>query len=113
MPNPLDKSPRSGAVEATELILRGSVARIPIALRGVMGKAGLEELSGSVSIDKSLSAFLADLGTGFGDAVGLLEQLLGENADLALQGLAFGYNSAGQQKFAQVAVRMTAGTSSC
>jgi hypothetical protein len=113
MTGPSDKPPQSGDIETTELILRGSIARVPIALRGAVGSGGLQELSGSVAIDRSLSSLLGDLAADFGEAVTLLEQLLGDNADISLQGLAFGYNARAQQKSAQVAVRMTAGTSSC
>lgn len=113
MTGPSDKPPQSGDIDTTELILRGSIARIPIALRGTLGSGGLQELSGSVAIDRSLSSLLGDLAADFGDAVTLLEQLLGDNADISLQGLAFGYDTRAEQKSAQVAVTMTAGTSRC
>src|SRR4026209_2134189 len=102
MAKSMDKPQQPGMVESTELILQGSVARIPISLRGTLGNGELRELSGRALINKSLSSFLKDLGPHFGQAVALLQQLVGgENSNISLQGLSVGYNNRKEQKFIQ------------
>ena len=104
--------PQSGVIATTELVVRGSIARVPIALRGSVGNEGLQDLSGAVSVDKPLSSLLEALGADFGDAVALLRQLVGKDADITLKSLGVGYHAAQQQKFIEVVLTMAVGATS-
>jgi hypothetical protein len=97
----------------TDLILKVSIARIPVSIQGAFSDGKIEEFSGTVAIRKSLNAFLADLGADFGDASTILKQLTGgQISDIVLDSLAIGYRIL-EPKFAQVAVTLTAGASRC
>jgi hypothetical protein len=101
----------------TELIVRGRVARRPISLRGTVssasGKNGsgaaLEELSGSLELDSSLSSLLRDLEGQHRGATAALRQLLGES-DVVVDRLAVSYRS-GDPKRVQLALLVRVGES--
>jgi hypothetical protein len=113
LPGASDKSPQSGVVQSTELIVRGTVARMPITLRGTLGEGGLESMSGTVTIDRPLSSLIGELRSAFGEPVGLLEELVGDGSRVSLKRLSFGYDAAGQQRLVQLALTITAGASGC
>ncbi len=94
-----------------ELILRLNIAGIPVKVRGSVEGGEFRELSGRVTIQKSLKDFLEALGADFGPSTAILKQLTG-NSHIKLDSLAFGYRNR-EPKFAQVAVTLTAGDSRC
>jgi uncharacterized protein DUF6603 len=94
-----------------ELILSLEVAGVPLKAHGSVGNGELEELSGLVTIQKSLNEFLDNLNPNFGDASKILKQLTG-GSDIKLDSLAVGYRNR-EPKFAQMAVSLTAGPSHC
>jgi hypothetical protein len=100
----------------TELIVRGRVARRPISLRGTMSSASghgsssaLEELSGSLQLDSSLSSLLRDLEGQHGGATAALRQLLGDS-DVVVDRLAVAYRS-GDPKRVQLGLMVRVGES--
>jgi hypothetical protein len=104
---------KSDIPTTTDLILRASIAQVPIALRGTLEDGKFGELSGCAKIDKSLVSLLHDLGADFREEVDNFEGLLGgEVPDIMLESLALGYSNI-QPKFVQVAAPVTAGGSSC
>jgi hypothetical protein len=94
-----------------ELILSLKVARIPVKVRGLVEGEEFSELSGLVTIDKSLSELLRDLGADFGGPSSILRQLTG-SSDIKLDSLAFAYHNY-EPKFSQVIVSLTADKSRC
>jgi hypothetical protein len=97
----------------TDLILKGSIARIPVSIQGTFSDGKVTEFSGTATIRKSLKSFLNDLGIDFGEAAGVLEQLAGDNASsLALEELVFAYHTA-VPKYLQIMVTMSAGAGRC
>jgi hypothetical protein len=103
--------PKSDSTTTTELILKVALAQIPISLRGVLEDGALKEISGCVTIEKSLLSILQDLGADYGEAADVLKQLLGA-ADIKLDKLGATYRSA-QLKSIQVGLLMTIGGSCC
>jgi len=96
----------------TEVVLKGEIARIPLSLRGVLQGGGVAEVSGRVTIEKTLRSLLGGLSKDFNKAVDELDKRFGVRLpDVTLESLAFGYNL--PQKFAQLALTMTAGESRC
>lgn len=105
--------PDPTVLAGTELILDVHLARVPIELRGTLEKEGLGELSGCVSIERSLADLLKALGGDYAGADGILKQLTGTGlSDLSLDQLAFRYRRA-PPSFAQVAASVHAGSSRC
>ena len=94
-----------------ELILSLKIARIPVKVRGSVEDGKFKEVSGLVTIDKSLSEFLEDLGADF-DGPGSTLQLLTGGSDVKLDSLGFAYRN-DEPKFTQVAVTLTAGGNRC
>jgi len=104
---------KSDIPTTTDLILKGSIARIPIEVCGTFEGGMFAGFSGSVSIKEPLSSLLQGLGTDFGKAIKELKNLLGgENSNITLDRLAFGYRNI-EPKFVQVVATITAGKSSC
>ena len=94
---------------STDLILKGRIAGIPIAVRGTLENGEFGGLSGCVQIEKSLEALITDLGPDFGKAAEMLNQLSGgQFGNIVLDSLAFGYRNIAP-KFTQIVVTMTAG----
>ncbi len=97
----------------TELILAVTLARMPVELRGTLEKGELGELSGCVSIDRSLADLLKALGGDYAEADDILKELTGTSLlGLSLDQLAFRYRRA-PPSFAQVAASVHAGKSRC
>ena len=97
----------------TDLILEGSIARIPVSIQGTFSDGEVKEFSGTATIRKSLKSFLNDLGVDFGEAIGILEQLAGgKNSNIALEELAFAYHTTAP-KYLQIMVTMSAGAGRC
>jgi len=95
----------------TDLILRASIARVPMVLRGTLEGGKFGELSGCAKIDKSLGSLLDHLGADFGDENNRFKELLGGQVpDMMLESLEVGYRNV-QPKFIQVAATVTAGGS--
>ncbi len=104
---------KSEIQQQTDLILKVSIARIPISIQGTFSDGKIEEFSAAVTIRKSLKAFLNDLGVDFGEAIKVLEQLAGgKGSNIALEELAFAYHT-NAPKYMQIMVTMTAGAGRC
>lgn len=104
---------KSDIPTTTDLILRASIAQIPIALRGTLEDGKFGVLSGCAKIDKSLGSLLDNLGTDYGEADKIFKELVGgQVSDIALESLAFGYRNI-EPKFIQIVATVTAGGSSC
>ena len=96
-------------IKLTDLILQGRIAGIPITVRGNLENGEFGGLSGCASIKKSLEALITDLGSEFGKAAEMLNQLTGgQFGKIFLDSLAFGYCNS-TPKFTQIVVTMTAG----
>jgi hypothetical protein len=98
--------PNSEMIKITDLILKGSVAQVPISVRGSLENGKLGELSGWVNLDKSLVELLDDLGGGFKDAAQFLRQIAGvQDQEFTIDSLSFGYHN-GAPKFVQLVLTM-------
>lgn len=105
--------PNSDIQKQTDLILKGSIARIPVSIQGTFADGEVKEFSGTATIRKSLKSFLNDLGVDFGEAIRILEQLAGgKDSDLVLEELAFSYHIS-VPKYLQLMVTMAAGAGRC
>ena len=103
---------KSDMTTTTDLILRASIAQVPIALRGTLEDGKFGELSGRADIDKSLASLLNDLGAEFGKENQGFKDLLGvEVPNIQLESLALGYRNI-EPKFIQVAATVTADSTS-
>src|SRR5215469_3823516 len=99
----------------TELILRGRVARRPVTLIGTLEGGRLTELSGSVTLNASLSSIVGDLGTDYVATAKVLEQLVG-SGDIVLEKLGAAYSSgpeSAQGGSVQVGLITKLGKNSC
>jgi hypothetical protein len=93
-------------IKITDLILKGSVAQVPISVHGSLENGKLSELSGGVKLDKSLGELLDDLGDDFKDAARFLRQIAeGQDKDFTIDRLSFGYRN-GAPKFVQLVMTM-------
>jgi len=96
-------------IKRTDLIFKGRIAGIPITVRGNLENGEFGGLSGCAAIKKSLEALIADLGSEFGKAAEMLNQLTGgQFGKIFLDSLAFGYCNS-TPKFTQIVVTLTAG----
>ena len=84
----------------TDLILEGRVARRPVTFVGTLADGKLTQLSGSVTLNVSLSSILADLGVDYGNAAEVLKKMVG-SGDIVLEKLGAVYQS-GESKSVQV-----------
>jgi Family of unknown function (DUF6603) len=104
----------------TDLILRGRIAQRPITFVGRLEGGELTEVSGSVTLNVSLSSVLDDLGVNYGEAANVLNQLVG-NDDIVLEKLGAAYRRGGksansepaQGASAQVGLIITIGDNTC
>jgi len=94
----------------TDLILEGRVARRPVTFVGTLADGKLTQISGSVTLDVSLSSVLHDLGVDYGEAGKVLTQLVG-SGDIVLEKLGAAYRS-GASKSVQVGLIIKLGGSS-
>ena len=84
----------------TDLILRGRVVGRPVTFVGTMEGGKLTQISGSATLNVSLSSILADLKADYGEATEVLTQLVG-NDGIVLEKLGAAYRS-GDSKSVQV-----------
>ncbi|MGE0683354.1 MAG: DUF6603 domain-containing protein [Candidatus Binatia bacterium] len=77
----------------TDLILRGRIARQSVTFVGRLEDGALAEVSGSVSLNASLSSLFDDLGVNYGEAATVLKQLVG-SGDIVLEKLGAAYRRA-------------------
>ena len=88
-------------ITKAEFVLSGKIAGLPVSLRGVAEQKTISEISGCLTIGKSLSSFFQDLSAShsqddklldLGEAPDLLQQLLGEGGtEVVLKKLGVAY----------------------
>lgn len=98
----------------TDLILRGRIARRLVTFVGTMEGDELKQISGSVTLNVSLSSILNDLGADYGEAASVLTLLAGgdQEADIVLGKLGAAYLT-GASKVVQVGLIIKFGDNSC
>jgi hypothetical protein len=76
----------------TDLILKDRIACRPVTFVGTLDDGELTQISGSVTLNVSLSSVLKDLGERYGDAPKVLTKLVG-SGDIVLEKLGAAYCS--------------------